>query len=77
VDSFPQPLTHCLVRLRLLNTLWLLVGVVLVVMVLALVGAVRVEFYRRLVLLLLLGRQLRLQLVLVGPQLLTQHTQAQ
>jgi hypothetical protein len=25
VDSFPQPLTHCLVRLRLLNTLWSLV----------------------------------------------------
>jgi len=27
VDSFPQLLTHCLVRLRLLNTLWLLVVV--------------------------------------------------
>jgi hypothetical protein len=27
VDSFPQPLTHYLVRLRLLNILWSLVVV--------------------------------------------------
>jgi hypothetical protein len=37
VDSFPQPLTHCLVHLRLLNTLWWLVVVREVVALMALV----------------------------------------
>jgi hypothetical protein len=36
VDSFPQPLTHCLAHLRLLNTLWLLVVVREVVVLMAL-----------------------------------------
>jgi hypothetical protein len=31
VDSFPQPLTHCLVQLPQLNTLWLLEVVVVAV----------------------------------------------